>query len=144
MTSKPWHWPINYQVPLIYTIQFNLKTLRPLLETKTVYFSGTEIFWSKWHRLSCLPAGEPCKTNIILYIITYIQTQAFFNVKYGSKSVFPFPGSLVDKFGQFGAICYHGDDCVYSAAERTLTVSKENRCDFWCYLIWLHWLQRLC
>lgn len=45
------------------------------------------------------------------------------------KSTFPFSGGLVDKLGQFGAICCHGDDCIFSAEARTLSGSKENRCD---------------
>lgn len=41
----------------------------------------------------------------------------------------------MDTFGQFGAVCCHGDDIIYRAAERTLAESKKNRCDYWLCII---------
>lgn len=55
------------------------------------------------------------------------------------KSTFPSSGGLVAKFGQFGAVHCHGDGGVCSTAERTLVGSKQNRCDYWRFIIWLHW-----
>lgn len=128
MTAKPWHWPINYQVPLIYTVQFNLKILRPILETKLFIFQGLRFSGVNDTDYRVYLLGNPVR--LTLYILTYIYTQAFINVQYTYKSTFPFSGGLVDKFGQFGALCCHGDDCVCSAAARTLAGSEENWCDF--------------